>query len=148
MEQDGLFTGIRGPSTLGILLRAFSFRHVRSSTRLRRGSWPGLPLRRRCCRSGTDHFLDFDDTVAPVYGSAKQGAGPALYRRQWIERVDRGHRLHSGRGAGAATRLRRGNAYLVRHGAKMVADTIPVARRVIRRAARRFLPDRWIPTPR
>jgi len=82
-----LFGGVRAPSTLGTLLRTFTFGHVRQldavATRLLArlaAQAPVLP--------GADvlAFVDVDDTVEATYGYAKQGAGHGY---TGVKRADR-----------------------------------------------------------
>jgi hypothetical protein len=70
-----LFGGMYAPSTIGTLLREFSFGHARQLESVLRDH-----LRRLCDRvallPGANErvFLDIDSLLRPVYGHAKQGA--------------------------------------------------------------------------
>ena len=125
-----LFTGIRAPSTLGIFLRAFTFGHVRQldavASRLLARLAAEAPL---IPEAEQISYLDFDDTVAPVYGSAKQGAGRGYTGIKGLNAFIATVSTPAGAPVITATRLRRGNVYSVRGGVKMVADAIAVARR-------------------
>jgi hypothetical protein len=70
-----LFTGVYAPSTLGVLLREFTFGHARQ---LESGLREHLvALSGRCeLLTGLDQqaFIDIDSLLRPVYGHAKQGA--------------------------------------------------------------------------
>jgi Transposase DDE domain group 1 len=70
-----LFDGVYAPSTIGTLLREFTFGHARQLESVLTGH-----LRRLCERvellPGADvrAFIDIDSLLRPVYGHAKQGA--------------------------------------------------------------------------
>ncbi|OMB68908.1 transposase, partial [Mycolicibacterium conceptionense] len=70
-----LFGGVYAPSTIGTLLREFTFGHARQLESVLREHLAGL-----CARvdllPGADEraFLDIDSLLRPVYGHAKQGA--------------------------------------------------------------------------
>ena len=70
-----LFGGVYAPSTIGTLLREFSFGHARQLESVLRQHLAGL-----CDRvdllPGADEraFVDIDSLLRPVYGHAKQGA--------------------------------------------------------------------------
>jgi hypothetical protein len=71
-----LFEQVRAPSTLGMLLRCFTFGHVRAldgiAARLLARLTGATPI-----LGGADQLvlLDLDDTVRATYGHTKQGAG-------------------------------------------------------------------------
>lgn len=71
-----LFTEVRAPSTLGTLLRSFTFGHVRQldtvAARLLGRLGAATPI-----LAGAEKvaFVDIDDTVKQTYGYAKQGSG-------------------------------------------------------------------------
>jgi hypothetical protein len=73
--MKALFGGVYAPSTIGTLLREFSFGHARQLESVLRDH-----LRQLCGRvdllPGADQrvFLDIDSLLRPVYGHAKQGA--------------------------------------------------------------------------
>jgi hypothetical protein len=70
-----LFGGVYAPSTIGTLLREFTFGHARQLESVLREH-----LARLCQRVGllpgadTGAFIDIDSLLRPVYGHAKQGA--------------------------------------------------------------------------
>src|SRR6187431_3701419 len=70
-----LFGGVYAPSTIGTLLREFSFGHARQLESVLRGHLGVL-----CARAdllpgaGVRAFIDIDSLLRPVYGHAKQGA--------------------------------------------------------------------------
>jgi Transposase DDE domain group 1 len=70
-----LFTGVYAPSTLGVLLREFTFGHARQLESVLREHL--VALSGRCeLLTGLDQqaFIDIDSLLRPVYGHAKQGA--------------------------------------------------------------------------
>jgi hypothetical protein len=78
-----LCNGIYAPSTLGVLLREFSFGHARQLESVLRehlcvlaGRTPAL--------AGIDEqaFIDIDSLLRPVYGHAKQAPGANATRRR------------------------------------------------------------------
>jgi hypothetical protein len=126
-----LFTGIRAPSTLGTLLRAFTFGHVRqldavAARLLARlvGATPLLPGRDKVC------FVDIDDTIRQVYGHAKQGAGRGYTGVNGLNALLVTISTPSTAPVIAAARLRRGAAASPRGAASLLANALAGARRV------------------
>src|SRR4051794_22065737 len=70
-----LFDGVYAPSTLGVLLREFSFGHARQLESVLREHLVALAGRTPVL-AGIDEqaFIDIDSLLRPVYGHAKQGA--------------------------------------------------------------------------
>ena len=70
-----LFDGVYAPSTLGTLLREFSFGHARQLESVLREHLAALAERAELL-VGIDEqaFIDIDSLLRPVYGHAKQGA--------------------------------------------------------------------------
>src|SRR3954447_9760795 len=70
-----LFDGVYAPSTLGTLLREFSFGHARQLESVLREHLVALTARAEVL-AGIDEqaFIDIDSLLRPVYGHAKQGA--------------------------------------------------------------------------
>src|SRR6476620_5757310 len=70
-----LFDGVYAPSTLGTLLREFSFGHARQLESVLRAHLCVLAGRTPAL-AGIDEqaFIDIDSLLRPVYGHAKQGA--------------------------------------------------------------------------
>jgi Transposase DDE domain group 1 len=70
-----LFGGVYAPSTIGTLLREFTFGHARQLESVLREHLAGL-CERAGLLAGSDvrAFLDIDSLLRPVYGHAKQGA--------------------------------------------------------------------------
>src|ERR687897_10686 len=70
-----VFDGVYAPSTLGTLLREFSFGHARQLESVLREHLVALAARAEVL-AGIDEqaFIDIDSLLRPVYGHAKQGA--------------------------------------------------------------------------
>jgi hypothetical protein len=70
-----LFDGVYAPSTLGTLLREFSFGHARQLESVLREHLCALARRTELLVGLADQaFIDIDSLLRPVYGHAKQGA--------------------------------------------------------------------------
>ena len=74
--MKALFGGVYAPSTIGTLLREFTFGHARQLESVLREHLAGLGERVDLL-PGADvrAFVDIDSLLRPVYGHAKQGAG-------------------------------------------------------------------------
>src|SRR3954464_14970534 len=70
-----VFDGVYAPSTLGTLLREFSFGHARQLESVLREHLCALVERTELLAGLADQaFVDIDSLLRPVYGHAKQGA--------------------------------------------------------------------------
>ena len=71
-----LFGGVYAPSTIGTLLREFSFGHARQLESVLGAHLVGLCVSGSICCPARDAraFVDIDSLLRPVYGQAKQGA--------------------------------------------------------------------------
>src|SRR4051794_3716769 len=70
-----LFDGVYAPSTLGTLLREFSFGHARQLESVLREHVCALTERTELLVGLSEQvFIDIDSLLRPVYGHAKQGA--------------------------------------------------------------------------
>ena len=70
-----LFDRVYAPSTVGTLLREFTFGHARQLESVLRQHLAGLCERvRSAARRRVRAFIDIDSLLRPVYGHAKQGA--------------------------------------------------------------------------
>ena len=70
-----LFDDVYAPSTLGTLLREFSFGHARQLESVLREHLVALARRTELLAGLADQaFIDIDSLLRPVYGHAKQGA--------------------------------------------------------------------------
>ena len=74
--MKALFEGVYAPSTVGTLLREFTFGHARQLESVLREHLVALCERVRLLRGADQRaFIDIDSLLRPVYGHAKQGAG-------------------------------------------------------------------------
>ena len=70
-----LFDGVYAPSTIGTLLREFTFGHARQLESVLREHLAGLCERVQLLPGSDERaFVDIDSLLRPVYGRAKQGA--------------------------------------------------------------------------
>ncbi len=70
-----LFDGVYAPSTIGTLLREFTFGHARQLESVLREHLTGLCARVDLLPGSNERaFLDIDSLLRPVYGHTKQGA--------------------------------------------------------------------------
>ena len=70
-----LFDGVYAPSTIGTLLREFSFGHARQLESVLREHLAALCERVELLPGADERaFIDIDSLLRPVYGHAKQGA--------------------------------------------------------------------------
>src|ERR1700755_737070 len=131
-----LFGGVYAPSTIGTLLREFTFGHARQLESVLREH-----LARLCERvellPGADQraFIDIDSLLRPVYGHAKQGAsyghtkiaGKQILRKGLSPLVTT---LSTDAGAPviAGMRLRAGQTHSGKGAGRMVAQAIATAR--------------------
>jgi len=131
-----LFGGVYAPSTIGTLLREFTFGHARQLESVLREHLAGL-AERVDVLPGADvrAFVDIDSLLRPVYGHAKQGASyghAKVAGRQVLRKglsplvttisTDLAAPLITG------MRLRAGKAGSGRGAARMVAQAIATAR--------------------
>src|SRR5947209_1684560 len=125
-----LFTGVRAPSTLGSFLRTFRFGHVRQLDKVASGLLANLaahtPLLRDADRMS---LVDIDDTVKATYGYAKQGAGYGYTKVKGLNALIGIVSTPTSAPVIAATRLRKGPTNSTRGAARLVADTLTVAKR-------------------
>ena len=131
-----LFGGVYAPSTIGTLLREFTFGHASQLESVLREHLAGL-----CARvdllPGADEraFLDIDSLLRPVYGHAKQGAsyghtkiaGKQILRKGLSPLVTT---ISTATSAPVITgaRLRAGKANSGKGAARMIAQAVATAR--------------------
>src|SRR5271168_4201534 len=74
--MKALFDGVYAPSTVGTLLREFTFGHARQLESVLRAHLVALCGRVELLPGAADQrvFIDIDSLLRPVYGHAKQGA--------------------------------------------------------------------------
>jgi hypothetical protein len=131
-----LFDGVYAPSTVGTLLREFTFGHVRQLESVLREHLVAL-CERVDLLSGADQqvFVDIDSLLRPVYGHAKQGAsyGHTKIAGKQILRKGLSPLATTISTAGSAPviaglRLRAGRANSGKGAGRMVAQAIGTAR--------------------
>ncbi len=134
--MNSLFTRVYAPSTVGTLLREFTFGHARQLDSVLTEHLAGLCQRVDLLPgSGVRAFVDIDSLVRPVYGHAKQGAsyghtkiaGKQVLRKGLSPLVTT---LSTDTAAPVVTgiRLRAGKSNSGKGAARMVAQAITTAR--------------------
>jgi hypothetical protein len=134
-----LFDGLYAPSTVGTLLREFSFGHARQLESVLRHHLVAL-CERVDLLPGADQgrlFVDIDSLLRPVYGHAKEGAsyGHTKIAGKQVLRKGLSPLATTISTAGSAPviaglRLRAGRANSAKGAARMVAQAIGTARAV------------------
>ena len=83
-----LFDGVYAPSTVGTLLREFTFGHARQlESVLTRASGRDCASGSICCPEPTVRaFVDIDSLLRPVYGHAKRATRCRTYRLSYVDR--------------------------------------------------------------
>jgi hypothetical protein len=131
-----LFSGVYAPSTVGTLLREFTFGHARQLESVLRHHLSHLCQRMDLLPgAATGAFIDIDSLLRPVYGHAKQGAsyghtkiaGKQILRKGLSPLVT----TISTPGSGpviAGMRLRAGKTNSSKGAGRMVAQAIATAR--------------------
>jgi hypothetical protein len=131
-----LFDGVYAPSTIGTLLREFTFGHGRQLESVLREHLAGL-CQRVDLLPGADvrAFVDIDSLLRPVYGHAKQGAsyghtkiaGKQILRKGLSPLITT---ISTERGAPVITgaRLRAGRTNSGKGAARMIAQAVAAAR--------------------
>ena len=131
-----LFGGVYAPSTIGTLLREFTFGHARQLESVLGAHLAGLCERVELLPdAGVRAFVDIDSLLRPVYGHAKQGAsyghskiaGKQILRKGLSPLVTT---ISTDRGAPVITgaRLRAGKANSGKGAARMIAQAVATAR--------------------
>ena len=131
-----LFDGVYAPSTIGTLLREFTFGHARQLESVL-GAHLGALCERVLLLPGADQraFIDIDSLLRPVYGHAKQGAsyghtkiaGRQILRKGLSPLVTTISTEHSAPVI-AGARLRSGKANSGKGAARMIAQAVATAR--------------------
>ncbi|NOQ00294.1 IS1380 family transposase [Mycolicibacterium fortuitum] len=131
-----LFNGVYAPSTIGTLLREFTFGHARQLESVLREHLAGLCERVDLLPgAGERAYLDIDSLLRPVYGQAKQGAsyghtkiaGKQILRKglsPLITTISTDHAAPVITGA----RLRAGKTNSGKGAARMIAQAVAAAR--------------------
>ncbi|UXA11585.1 IS1380 family transposase [Mycobacterium sp. SMC-8] len=131
-----LFDGVYAPSTIGTLLREFTFGHARQLESVLREHLAELCTRVDLLPGASERtFIDIDSLLRPVYGHAKQGAsygrtkiaGKQILRKGLSPLVTT---ISTATGAPviAGARLRAGKTNSGKGAARMVAQAIATAR--------------------
>lgn len=131
-----LFGGVYAPSTVGTLLREFTFAHARQLESVLRHHLVALCARVELLPgSDTQVFIDIDSLLRPVYGHAKQGAsyGHTKIAGKQVLRKGLSPLVTAISTPGAAPviagmRLRAGKANSGKGAGRMVAQAIATAR--------------------
>ena len=134
--MKSLFDGVYAPSTVGTLLREFTFGHARQLESVLREHLVALCKRvSLLAGAGEQVFIDIDSLLRPVYGHAKQGAsyGHTKIAGKQILRKGLSPLATTISTPGAAPviagmRLRAGRANSGKGAARMVAQAISTAR--------------------
>jgi hypothetical protein len=134
--MKSLFGGVYAPSTIGTLLREFTFGHARQLESVLRHHLGALCQRVEVLPgAATSAFIDIDSLLRPVYGHAKQGAsyGHTKIAGKQILRKGLSPLVTTISTAGAAPlitgiRLRAGKANSGKGAGRMVAQAIATAR--------------------
>ena len=134
--MTALFEGVYAPSTVGTLLREFTFGHARQLESVLREHLGALCERVRLLRGADQRaFIDIDSLLRPVYGHAKQGAsyghtkiaGKQILRKglsPLITTISTEHAAPMITGA----RLRAGKTNSGKGAARMIAQAVNTAR--------------------
>src|SRR3954468_21702581 len=125
-----LFTGIRAPSTLGTLLRSFTFGHVRQLDSIAAAFLAALAAAAPLL-PGADQvaFLDLDDTMRETHGYAKQGAGYGYTKVKGLNALLATISTPLAAPVIAAARLRSGSTNSARGAGPLLREALGTARR-------------------
>lgn len=127
-----LFDGIRAPSTLGTVLRSFTYGHVQQLDKVSAAVLAGLSVRVPGLLAGADAegiaFVDVDDTVREVHGYAKQGAAFGYTKVRGLNIQLATISTPTASPVIARARLRRGNTASAAGAGRMLAQAITTAR--------------------
>lgn len=126
-----LFTGLRAATTLGAFLRSFTFGHVRQldavAARVLAGLGTCAPLLPGAHQMT---YVDVDDTVRATHGYAKQGSGFGYTGVRGLNVLLGVVSTPLAAPVIAGTRLRKGSANSARGAARLITDTLVVAKNV------------------
>jgi hypothetical protein len=132
-----LFTRIYAPSTLGSFLRTFRLGHVRQLDAIAARFLAEL-TEHTGVLGGNDAttdpgfaFVDVDDTVVPVHGHAKQGAGFGYNQIRGLNALLATATVTGAAPVIVAQRLRRGSCASARGGRRLIADAVTTTRRLL-----------------
>lgn len=131
-----LFDGVYAPSTIGTLLREFSFGHARQLESVLREHLAGLCERVPLLPGAAERaFVDIDSLLRPVYGHAKQGASYGHTKIAFKQILRKGLSplittisTEDGAPVIAGARLRAGKTNSGKGAARMIAQAVASAR--------------------
>jgi hypothetical protein len=134
--MKALFDGVYAPSTIGTLLREFSFGHARQLESVLREHLGALCERADLLPgAGVRAFIDIDSLLRPVYGQAKQGASYGHTKiagkqvlRKGLSPLATTISTDTAAPVIAGMRLRAGKSGSGKGAGRMVAQTIATAR--------------------
>jgi hypothetical protein len=127
--MNGLFGGVRAPSTLGSFLRSFTHGHVKQLHAVARRLLPRLAAHAPLLPGAdTVAHLDLDDTIKPVHGYAKQGVGYGYNKVKGLNALIATLSTPLAAPVIAATRLRKGSVNSARGAASFATEAITTAR--------------------
>ncbi|HEV7360273.1 MAG TPA: IS1380 family transposase [Mycobacterium sp.] len=134
--MKALFDGVYAPSTIGTLLREFTFGHARQLESVLREHLAGLCQRTDLLPGAAVRaFVDIDSLLRPVYGHAKQGAsyghtkiaGRQILRKGLSPLITTISTEHAAPVI-AGARLRAGKTNSGKGAARMIAQAVAAAR--------------------
>ncbi len=155
--MKALFDGVYAPSTIGTLLREFTFGHARQLESVLRDHLAAL-CERVDLLPGLDQraFVDIDSLLRPVYGHAKQGASHGHTKiagkqvlRKWLSPLAATISTDTAAPVIAGMRLRAGRTGSGKGAGRMVAQAVTTARAAGVSGSRwcaatpRMVPARW-----
>jgi hypothetical protein len=132
-----LFEGVYAPSTIGTLLREFTFGHARQLESVLREHLAGLCERVSLLPGAAERaFVDIDSLLRPVYGHAKQGAsyghtkiaGRQILRKGLSPLITTISTEHAAAPVITGARLRAGKTNSGKGAARMIAQAVATAR--------------------
>jgi hypothetical protein len=131
-----LFDGVYAPSTIGTLLREFTFGHARQLESVLRHHLAALCERVELLPGADERaFIDIDSLLRPVYGYAKQGASYGHTKisgrqilRKGLSPLVTTLSTQAGAPVIAGARLRAGRANSAKGAARMIAQAVATAR--------------------
>jgi hypothetical protein len=124
-----VFDGAYAPSTLGSLLRAVTFGHVRQLDAVASRFLTRLADQVRLLGAGEDYVLvDVDDTIIEVHGYAKQGAGFGYTGVRGLNALLATATTPGSAPIVVAQRLRKGSAGSPRGAKRLVLDALKTVR--------------------
>ena len=136
--MKSVFAGVYAPSTIGTLLREFTFGHARQLESVLRGHLSRLCARADLLPGASERvFVDIDSLLRPVYGHKKQGASYGHTKiagkqilRKGLSPLATTISTEASAPVIAGMRLRAGRAGSAKGAGRMVAQAIATARAI------------------